>query len=225
MNKILQIFLADDHAVVREGLKRLIEAEADMEICGEADNGAEIFERLGDVMPDIFVLDISLPEISGVQATRKLKALYAHCMVLILTVHEDTSYVREVLQAGASGYVLKRSASHELIQAIRAVANGGLYIDPHVSGKLVSTLIPMKGTSTHPFVDLSERETAVLRYIAQGYSNREIAENLKISTKTVETYKARSMEKLGLHTRVELIRAAVQRGWLRGEALESEAPV
>jgi DNA-binding NarL/FixJ family response regulator len=146
-------------------------------------------------------------------------------VILILTVHEDTSYVRELLQAGAAGYVLKRSASHELIHAIRSVANGGLYIDPHVSGKLVSTLIPMKGNSTHPFIDLSERETAVLRLIAQGHSNREIAESLKISTKTVETYKARSMEKLGLHTRVDLIRAAVQRGWLRGEAFETETSV
>src|SRR4051812_17840377 len=222
MNKKLRIFLADDHAVVREGLKRLIDAEADMEVCGEAASGPQAIVLAPELDPDVFVLDISMPELSGARAARQLREACPKAAILVLTVHEDTSYVRELLQAGASAYVLKRSASDELINAIRSTAQGTLYIDPRVSGKLVSTLIPTKGRSTHPFTDLSEREADVLRMIAQGYSNREIADSLKISTKTVETYKARSMEKLGLKTRVDLVRAAVQRGWLRGEGFGVE---
>ncbi|HEY9153936.1 MAG TPA: response regulator transcription factor, partial [Opitutaceae bacterium] len=216
--KKLSVFLADDHAVVREGLKRLIDAEEDMQVAGEAANGPDTVDLVRKLKPDVLVLDLSLPGLTGPQVARELKAADPSCFILVLTVHEDTSYIREILQAGATGYVLKRSASDELVNAIRSVANGNLHIDPHVTGKLMNTLIPSKGNSSHPFGELSARETDVLRLIAQGYSNREIAARLEISMKTVETYKARSMEKLGLRSRVDLVRAAAQRGWLRHES-------
>ena len=210
----LRIFLADDHTVVREGLKRLIDIEPDMEVVGEAGDGQQALEQAAQIQPDVVVMDISMPELSGTQATRKLKQAHPNIGVLALTVHEDKSYLRELLEAGASGYVLKRAAGDELIQAIRAVSTGGLYVDPHVAAKLVSTLV-QPGARAGNAGELSEREGTVLRLIAQGHSNKEIAGQLGVSVKTIETYKARSMEKLGLRSRVDIIRVAGERGWLR----------
>ncbi|HEU5078941.1 MAG TPA: response regulator transcription factor [Opitutaceae bacterium] len=219
MNETIKIFLADNHTIVREGLKRLMEGERDFEICGEATTGTDAVGAAALLKPDVFILDMSLPDISGASIARRVKENSPQTGILVLTTHEDASYIREFLQAGATGYILQRSGLHELVEAIRSVAAGHIYIDSHVSGKLVSALIPLKGRSAHPFPDLSDRETEVLRLIAQGYSNRDIAEKLSISTKTVETYKARSMHKLGLHTRVDLVRTAVQRGWLQSESI------
>lgn len=213
MNK-LRIFLADDHTVVREGLKRLIEVETDMEVIGEAADGLEAVTRATEMKPDVLVIDISMPELNGAQAARRIKQTHPGIGVLALTVHEDKSYLRELLEAGASGYVLKRAAGDELIHAIRAVSAGGVYVDPHIAAKLVNTFVqPYSrpgGTG-----ELSERESTVLRLIAQGHSNKEIAAQLDVSVKTIETYKARSMEKLGLRSRVDIIRVAGERGWLR----------
>ncbi len=212
----LRIFLADDHAVVREGLKALINAQPGMEVSGEAGDGRSACQQVQHLQPDVAVMDVSMPELNGVQATQQLKQACPHVKVLALTVHEDKGYLRQLLEAGASGYVLKRAAAEELIHAIRTVAAGGVYLDPALAGKVVGSFVrhpagkgPAEGS------DLSDRETEVLRLIAEGYSNKEIAGRLTLSVKTVETYKARSMEKLGLHSRAEIVRYALQRGWLQ----------
>ena len=210
----LQILLADDHAVVREGLKRLVDSEADMRVIGEASDGAEAIEKAVQMCPDVVVMDVSMGNVNGAEATRRIRSDCPGTRVLALTVHEDTSYLRELLDAGAAGYVLKRAAADELIRAIRAVASGGVYVDPRIAGKLVNTFGTTRAAPNSAMADLSERETAVLRFIAQGYTNKEIASQLGLSVKTVETYKARSMEKLGLRSRVDIVRTATERGWL-----------
>ena len=207
----LRIFLADDHAVVRAGLKTLINAEKDMHVVGEAADGREATQRIPDLAPDVAVFDVSMPELNGAQATRQVKQVCPEVKVLALTVHEDRSYINELLAAGATGYLLKRAAAGELINAIRAVAGGGVFVDPRVAGKLVGHLVPGAAALS---VDLSKRETEVLRLVAKGHSHKEIAAQLEISLKTVETYKARSMEKLRLRSRVDIIRHAAEAGWL-----------
>jgi two-component system, NarL family, response regulator NreC len=210
----LHILLADDHAVVREGLKRLIETEPDMKVIASASDGAEALEKAVRLCPDVAVIDVSMPKLNGADATRRLRKECPSTKVLALTVHEDTSYLRALLDAGASGYVLKRAAADELINAIRAVAIGGVYVDPRVAGKLVNPFALPKTPLVNNVTNLSERELSVLRFIAQGYTNKEIANQLGLSVKTVETYKARSMEKLGLRSRVDIVRTATDHGWL-----------
>lgn len=210
----LQILLADDHAVVREGLKRLIEAQPDMKVIGEAADGREAVEKAVRLSPEVAVMDVSMGELNGVEATRRVRALCPATKVLALTVHEDKSYLRELLDAGAVGYVLKRAAADELVRAIRAVASGGIYVDPRVAGKLLRSFVEPQSALPGATTDLSERETAVMRLIAQGYTNKEIAAQLGVSVKTVETYKARSMDKLGLRSRVDIVRIGTERGWL-----------
>ena len=215
MERNLRILLADDHAVVREGLKRLIESEPDMDVIANAGNGREAVEQTKALLPDVAVLDVSMPQLNGAQAAAQIKGTCPQVKVLALTVHEDRTYVRELLAAGAVGYVLKRAAADELIRAIRTVAAGGIYVDPHVAGKLMESWTQAKSTAASPISELSERERDVLRLIAQGYSNKEIAGDLQLSVKTVETYKARGMEKLALSSRVELVRHAANCGWLQ----------
>ncbi|HEU5012572.1 MAG TPA: response regulator transcription factor [Roseiflexaceae bacterium] len=213
--KIVRIFLADDHAVVREGLKTLINAQPDMEVVGEAADGHSAVHATGTCQPDIVIMDISMPRLNGIQATAELKRTSPHVKVLALSVHEDTSYLQELMHAGASGYVLKRAAADALIQAVRTVAAGGVYLDPPLATRMVnrmseSAMLP----NNAPTAMLSEREADVLRLIAQGYSNKEIATQLNLSIKTVETYKTRAMEKLHLGSRVGIVRYAVRQGWL-----------
>jgi DNA-binding NarL/FixJ family response regulator len=212
----LRVFLADDHAVVREGLKALVNAQPGMEVSGEAADGRSACRLIQELQPDLVVMDVSMPEMNGAQATAQLRNECPHVKVLALTVHEDKGYLRQLLEAGASGYVLKRAAAQELIHAIRTVAAGGIYLDPAVAGKVVGNFVrhpPGKGLP--PGAELSERETEVLRLIAAGHSNKEIAGRLALSVKTVETYKARSMEKVGLHSRADVVRYALQLGWLQ----------
>lgn len=210
----LQILLADDHAVVREGLKRLIEMQPDMKVIGEAADGRDAVDKAVKLSPEVAVMDVSMGELNGVEATRRVRELCPRTKVLALTVHEDKSYLRELLDAGAVGYVLKRAAADELVRAIRAVASGGIYVDPRVAGKLLRTFVEPPSAAPDGNADLSERETAVMQLIAQGYTNKEIAAQLGVSVKTVETYKARSMDKLGLRSRVDIMRIATERGWL-----------
>jgi two-component system, NarL family, response regulator NreC len=212
----LQILLADDHAVVREGLKRLIEAQPDMMVIGEAADGREAIDKATRLCPQVAVVDVSMGDTNGVDATRRIRELCPKTKVLALTVHEDKSYLRELLDAGAVGYVLKRAAADELVRAIRAVASGGIYVDPRVAGKLLRTFVEPQSATPDSTADLSERETAVMRLLAQGYTNKEIAAQLGVSVKTVETYKARSMDKLGLRSRVDIVRIGTERGWLPG---------
>jgi DNA-binding NarL/FixJ family response regulator len=212
----LRIFLADDHAVVREGLKALINAHPDMEVVGEAGDGRTACDRAAELRPDVVVMDVSMPDMNGVQATRELHVLAPAIRVVALTVHEDRSFVQQLLAAGASGYVLKRAAAEELVHAIRVVARGEVYLDPVVAASLVQQLARRRRTGVTAGVeDLSDREAEVLRLIAQGHSNKEIAARLELSVKTVETYKARSMEKLSLTGRADIVRLALEKGWLQ----------
>jgi len=212
----LRIFLADDHAVVRAGLKTLVDAQADMVVVGEASNGRAVVEQVRDCEAEVVIMDISMPEVNGAIATAQLRQQCPAVKVLALSVHEDTGYLRKLLETGASGYVLKRSAADTLIQAIRMVADGGIYLDPAIAGKIVGSLLGKSAAQGEtPAAELSERETDVVRLIAQGYSNKEIATQLNLSVKTVETYKARAMEKIGVDSRVALVRYALQRGWLQ----------
>jgi DNA-binding NarL/FixJ family response regulator len=214
--KKLRIFLADDHAVFREGLTMLINAQPDLEVVGEAGNGQEVIQKVKHLQPDVVIMDVSMPELDGALATERLKHVCPTTKVLTLTVYEDVEHVRRLLTAGASGYLLKRVAAAELTHAIRKIGAGGIYLDPNVAGKVVGgylhkPLLPAAAGSC----SLSERETEVLRLIAWGYSNKEIAAHLCLSVKTVETYKARLMEKLHLRSRVDLVRYAVRQGWLQ----------
>ncbi len=212
----LRVFLADDHTVVREGLKALVNAQPGMEVSGEAADGRTACQLVQQLQPDVVVMDFSMPEMNGARATKELKRTCPHVKVLALTVHEEKGYLHQLLEAGVSGYVLKRAAAEELIHAIRTVAAGGIYLDPALAGQVVGGFVRHPaGTGVVGGGDLSERETEVLRLIAAGYSNKEIAAQLTLSAKTVETYKARSMEKLGLNSRAEIVRYALQCGWLQ----------
>lgn len=212
----LRVFLADDHAVVREGLKALINAQPGMEVVGEAADGQTACVKAEEIRPDVVIMDVSMPELNGVQATRKLHGLYPRVKVLALTVHEERSYLRDLIEAGASGYVLKRSAAEDLVHAVQVIARGDMYLDPSVTAIALGSLARQRpanerGTET----ELSDRETEVMQLIARGHSNKDIAGRLEISVKTVETYKARSMEKLGLRGRADIVRFALHRGWLK----------
>jgi DNA-binding NarL/FixJ family response regulator len=211
--KRLRVILAEDQTILRHSLKALITNEPDLEVVGEAGDGVETIQLVETLRPEIVVMDISMPQMDGVQTTLAVKRVYPEVKVLALTVHETKSHIRRVLKAGASGYVVKRSAAEELIQALRAVAADGVYLDPIVAAKLV-------GVSKPPFTPkmegemLSDRELKVLRLIALGYVNKEIAAQLNLSIKTVETFKARSLEKLRLRSRVDIVHYAMERGWL-----------
>ncbi len=205
-----RVLLADDHVVVREGLKALIGGHPGFEVVGEAADGPTAVALTAELDPDVVVVDVSMPGLNGAEVTAVLRQAKPDRKVIALTVHEDRGYLRALLEAGAAGYVLKRAAADELVQAIRAVAAGGTYIDPALASSVVD---PYVGRVA-PAVELSEREAEVVKMIAQGYSNKEIAAKLSLSVKTVETYKARSLEKLGVRTRVGLVRYAAERGWL-----------
>jgi DNA-binding NarL/FixJ family response regulator len=214
----LRVFLVDDHAVVREGLRALIDAQPDMQVVGQAGDGKSALQNLPGCQPDIAVLDISMPGLSGPQVAEQVKQSCPRTKVLALSVHEDKSYLRQMLEAGASGYVLKRAAADELIRAVRTVAAGGVYLDPQMAGKVVGGFVgksaPQLLRGEIEGAALSERESEVIRLLAQGYTNKEIAVQLSISVKTVETYKARSMEKLSLSSRAEIVRYALDQGWM-----------
>jgi DNA-binding NarL/FixJ family response regulator len=214
----LRVLLADDHAMIRDGVKALINGESDMEVVGEASDGREAWHKVKSLQPDILILDITMPDLNGVQATERIKRDAPKVKVLILTAHEDKGFLQQVLQAGASGYMLKRAASAELIRAIRFVATGGIYIDPEIASKIVTSYVGRQSSrESVQRGDLSEREEEVLRLVAWGHSNKEIAVRLKISVKTVEGHKSKIMEKLGLKNRVEVVRYALHRGWLQDQ--------
>jgi DNA-binding NarL/FixJ family response regulator len=210
----IRVLLADDHAIVREGLKSLINSQPGMEVIGEASDGDGAVDLVAALDPDVVVVDVSMPGLNGAQVTTRLRAAKPDRKVIVLTVHEDKGYLRLLLEAGASGYVLKRSAAAELVQAIRTVADGGTYLDPSLAAGVVDDFMRPAVEREPVAVELSDREAEVVRLIALGYSNKEIAAQLKVSVKTVETYKTRSMEKLHIRSRVDIVRYAVRRGWL-----------
>jgi DNA-binding NarL/FixJ family response regulator len=211
----LRIVIADDHATVRQGLKLLIDSQPDMGVVGEAADGNGVIRQADALKPDIVVMDISMPGMNGLIATRMLKRAQPHVSIIALTRHDDDTYLDEVLRAGASGYVLKQSAPIEFIQAIRAVAAGGVYLDRAMTSRVADGLLAgdvVAANEPRPMV--TERESEVLRLTAVGHSNKEIATQLKISVKTVEVHKANAMRKLGLTGRVDIIRYGVLQGWL-----------
>jgi DNA-binding NarL/FixJ family response regulator len=220
MNPKLRVFLADDHAVVRAGLKALVATEEDMEVVGEAGDGQKALTAITELGPDVAVVDISMPGLDGGRLTEAINKSCPDVRVVALTVHEDKGYLRQLLRAGAKAYVLKRSAAEDLIGAIRVVALGEMYLDPLMSQAAAGSIVESPdggGVATLSRV-LSARETEVARLIAQGYSNKEIAARLDISVKTVETHKARIMEKLKITTRAQLVRMAVHEGWLGSDS-------
>lgn len=214
-DRVLRVVLADDHPVVREGLKLLINAQPDMRVVGEASDGEVAWRMAKELRPDVLVIDLSMPVLGGAEATVWVVRDCPEVKVLALTVHEERLYLTQLLRAGASGYVLKRAAAAELVRAVRTVAAGGIYIDPAIAGSVVEGYLEAAEVAEQPPHDaLSDRERDVLVRIAQGYSNKEIAAELGLSVKTVETYKGRMADKLGLRTRVDIVRYAARRGWL-----------
>jgi DNA-binding NarL/FixJ family response regulator len=215
MSSPLRILLADDHAIVRQGLKLLIDNQSDMGVVGEAADGTDAVSQAKSLSPDIVVMDISMPGMNGLVATRTLKRMLPNVAIVALTRHDDDTYLEELLRAGASGYVLKQSAPTDFLRAIRAVAAGGVYLDPAITSRVADGLLSGEAAiSNESASSISERESEVLRLIAIGHSNKEVAAQLKISVKTVEVHKANAMRKLGLAGRVDIIRYAVLQGWL-----------
>jgi len=211
----LRILLAEDHQVMRKGLRLLVGEQADMEVVGEADNGLEAISLAQQLRPDVVVMDVSMPKLNGLKATERLKELCPQIKILTLTRHTDDGYLQQLLEAGASGYVLKQSAPDELVRAIHAVAGGQTYLDPVVTKQVVSRLGKRAPRGTPSEKRLSGREEEVLRLIAQGYLSKEVAARLQISIKTVEAHKANGMEKMGMKNRIDLVRYAMLQGWLQ----------
>jgi DNA-binding NarL/FixJ family response regulator len=212
----LRVFLADDHPVVLAGMKALIVADARLELVGEANDGRAALRSALDLKPDVAVLDLSMPGLNGAEVARQLIAAYPACRVLVLTAHEDGAYLVQLLETGVAGYVLKRSATDELVRGIHAVAAGGIYLDPAIAGRAVGQAAQraLAGGGAADGGDLSARELDVLRLTAVGHSNKTIAARLLIGVKTVDTYKARAMVKLGFQSRVDVVRYAMSKGWL-----------
>jgi two-component system response regulator NreC len=207
-----KVVIADDHAIVRTGLRALIQADPNLELAGEASGGLEAIELVGQFLPDVVVLDVSMPDLDGISVTRRVKASYPDTRILILTVHEDEALLREAIKAGASGYILKRAAETELVAAIQVILHGDLYVDPAMLRSLLYDQTDPKPISPTLVEPLTPREVDVLRLIVEGYTNKQVAEQLSISTRTVEGHRANLSEKLGLHSRVELVRYAREHG-------------
>lgn len=216
----IRIVLADDHPVLRTGLRTLLEQEPDMTVVGEAGDGHEAVALAQRLRPDVVIMDISMPGLDGLEATRQIRAAGLGTGVLILTVHAQERYLFPVLRAGASGYLNKTAADTELVQAVRTVASGGAFLRPADTRRLLEDFVAgvQSGEERDSYDRLSDREREVLKLVAVGHTAREIAEQLNISPKSVETYRARIMEKLELSTRADLVRYALRRGLLTGEA-------
>ena len=223
----IRILIADDHAILRSGLKMLINAQPDMEVVSEAANGDAAVQAARDARPDVALLDLTMPGSGGMGALEEIARCCPDTRVLILSMHDDPAYLRSVLAAGASGYVLKRAVDTELLAAIRAVHRGGIFIDPSLAHVFVQDALDKaakEGRTPQSLKILSERERQVLGLVAQGYGSQEIAKQILVSVKTVETYRARIAEKLGLRTRSEIVRFAVQMGMLTSDTLASVRP-
>ncbi|WP_088571940.1 response regulator transcription factor [Thermoflexus hugenholtzii] len=215
----IRILIADDHPVLRRGLRALIEEEPDMEVVGEAGNGLEAVQLAERLRPDVVIMDISMPELDGLEATRRIRERFPSTYILILTVHAHERYLFPVLKAGASGYVRKTAADEELIEAIRVVARGDVFLYPSATRMLLDDYLAQvrAGREQDSYESLSEREREILRLLAEGHTNAEIAQKLNLSVKTVETYRTRIMEKLHLRTRAELVRYALRKGLISEE--------
>src|SRR5262245_15807030 len=212
--RALRVILADDHVTVRHGLRLLIDSQADMKVVGEASDGEAAIRQALALKPDVVVMDISMPGMNGLSATRALKKVQPDARIVTLTRHADDAYLQELLRAGVSGYVLKRSAPTELLHAIRGVAAGGQYLDSTLTAKVTAGFATKQGRAGKPVLALTDRETEVLRLIASSYGNKEIAARLELSAKTVEAHKANAMRKLDLNGRIDIVKYAILQGWL-----------
>lgn len=221
----IRVMIADDHAILRAGLRMLVNVQPDMEVVSEAPDGEKAVETARETRPDVALLDLTMPRVGGMKALEALARDCRETRVLVLTMHDDPAYLRSALAAGAAGYLLKRAVDEELIAAIRAVHRGGIFVDPRLANVLVHDLLA-KGTkedgARKPVNILSNRELQVLGLVARGYTSAEIAKQIFVGVKTIETYRSRFTEKLGLRTRSDVIRFAVQMGLLTPEALESD---
>lgn len=212
MSKI-RLLLVDDHEIVRAGLRMLFMAEADMEIVGEVGSGAEAISAVAQLEPDVVIMDVAMPGMNGIEATKQIKAASPNTVVLAVTMHEDEQYFFEMLSAGASGYIPKRAAPDDLVSAIRVVNQGNVFLYPSLAKLLVKDFLGRSEGDIKPEAEpLTSREQEVLTCIAEGYTNREIAEDLVISVKTVDRHRENIMHKLNLHSRVELVKYAISKG-------------
>jgi two-component system response regulator NreC len=211
----LKVLLVEDHAIVRQGIRSLLEEESDILVVGEAGDGSQALEQAERLSPDIVLMDLSMPGVGGIEATRQIRERFPAMRVIVLSMHESEEYVFRVLQAGASGYVLKRATTTELVLALRAVAAGSTFLSPSISQILIGDFV-QRATSRQRDQEVADlltpRERQVLQFVAQGYSNRQIAEQLHISIKTVETHRGNMMSKLDVHDRASLIRYARESG-------------
>jgi len=210
----IRVLLAEDHRTVREGVKFILTAQPDIEVVGEAGDGRAALRLAKELSPAVVLMDVSMPEMNGLRATEELRGACPRVRVVALTRHTDRGYMQQLLQAGAAGYVLKQSDPAVLLQAVRAVAAGGSYLDPAITGQALSGYFGRRAGSVGE-VYLSDRETEVLRLIALGYSNKEIAARLTLSVKTVEAHKANAMRKLDMTSRIDIVRYAMLQGWLQ----------
>jgi two-component system, NarL family, response regulator NreC len=204
-----KILLVDDHTIVRQGLKLILSAHSDLEVVGEAANGREAIELAGKLKPDIVLMDVAMPELNGIEATRRMVEANSRLKILVLSMHKEAVYVREILRAGARGYILKDAIDSELLNAVRSVAKGDGYISPAVSGALLNDY---RKDVTNPLDLLSNREREVLQLISEGKTNKEIAVRLNLSVYTVDSHRGKIMEKLNLHSTGELVRFAIKNG-------------
>ncbi len=221
----IKVMIADDHAILRAGLRMLVNAQADMEVVSEASNGEKAVQTARETRPDVVLLDLTMPRVGGMKALQELARDCREIRVLVLTMHDDPAYLKSALAAGASGYLLKRAVDAELIAAIRAVHRGGVFVDPRLANVFVQDLLEKKTAKRGPTQQaniLSRRELQVLGLVARGYTSAQIAKQIFVGVKTIETYRSRFADKLGLRNRSDVIRFAVQMGLLTPETLESE---
>jgi len=212
----IRILLADDHTILRAGLKMMLNAQPDMEVVGEAQDGRQAIEEAQKLQPDLVLMDITMPDVNGIEATRQIKRLISDVKILMLTMHEHDEYVFQALQAGASGYMLKEAADTELITAIHVITSGQFYLSPTAQSVVVGDYLQKvrTGEERDSYSSLTEREREILKLVAEGFTNNQIAERLVISPKTVDTHRTHIMDKLNMHSRAELIKYAMRRGLL-----------
>ncbi len=212
--KKIRVLIVDDHAIVREGLKLILERQPDISVVGEAGNGTEAVDKAAELKPDVIVMDIVMPVMTGLEATRIIHQSNPGIQILILTAHEEEDYVTRILQAGATGYMLKKDDSEQLLSAIRALSRGESFLDPSVTKTIIRTFTAYKSIPYSSVKDreLTDREVEVLRLIASGHTNNQIADKLQISVKTVDTHRGNIAAKLDIHSRVDLAKYAIKKG-------------
>lgn len=212
----IRILLADDHTILRAGLKMMLNAQPDMEVVGEAQDGRQAIQEAQRLQPDIILMDITMPDMNGIEATKQIKKVLPDVKVLVLTMHEHDEYIFQALRAGASGYMLKEAADTELISALHVILSGQFYLSPAAQSVMVGDYLQRSrtGDEKDSYSSLTEREREILKLVAEGFTNNQIAERLVISPKTVDTHRTHIMDKLNLHSRAELVKYAMRRGLL-----------